>query len=394
MAEEDLPFLAFTWLGKIYINASMAFGSASSCKIFERVANVLQWIVTHVTQWDWISHYLDDFPMLAQTKPELFQQIDRYLALMEKVGMPVAEEKTLGPTQFLEYLGMLLNLLTLTLRIPEDKRLKNLERIDSLLQCHYKRTPTTIKKIQKLAGSLNFICTAIPAGKVFLNDLYRLTCSQDGKPHPSHHRRIPKKVCEDLLIFKSFLEDCGKEEFRSIPFMVKNQVYQHEIELYSDAAGSEDKGFGCVYKNAWAFGLWRHTSIFSQGITPNIALLELYALVMAVEIWAKDLQAKSIILRSDSEATVHSVNRMRSEVPAANQLLKHLALLCLHNQIYFKAIHISGSLNVLSDLLSRQKFQQFRSLHPTANRYPERLPENLWPPRWSAEDMQPPSKKL
>ena len=93
MAKEDLPFLAFTWLGKIYINASMAFGSASSCKIFERVANVLQWIVTHETHWDWISHCLDDFPMLAQPKPELFRQIERYMALMGKVGMPVAEEK-------------------------------------------------------------------------------------------------------------------------------------------------------------------------------------------------------------------------------------------------------------------------------------------------------------
>ena len=86
MAKEDLPFLAFTWLGKIYINASMAFGSTSSCKIFKHVASVLQWIVTHITHWKWISHYLDDFPMLAKTKPDLFKQIERYLALMKKIG--------------------------------------------------------------------------------------------------------------------------------------------------------------------------------------------------------------------------------------------------------------------------------------------------------------------
>ena len=353
MAEEDLPFLAFTWLGKIYINASMAFGSASSCKIFERVESVLQWIVTHETHWAWISHYLDDFLMLAQTRPDLMQQIERYLALMKKVGMPVVEEKTLGPTQFLEYLGMLLNLLTLTLEISEDKRLKNLERIESLLQCHYISKPTTNKKIKKLAGSLNFICTAIPTGKVFVADLYKLTHLQDRKPHPSHHRCILKKVCDDLLIFKSFLQDCGKEEFCSIPFMVKSQVYQHEIKLYMDSARSADRGFGCVFQDAWAFGLWRHTSIFQQGVVPNIALLELYALVIAVEIWAKDLQAKSIILRSDSEATIQSVNHMKSEIPTAHQFLRHLALLCLYNQIYFKVIHIRGSLNVLSNLLSR-----------------------------------------
>ena len=175
---------------------------------------------------------------------------------------------------------------------------------------------------------------------MFLTDLYKLTHSQDGKSHSSHHRHIPKSVCDDLLIFKSFLEDCGKEEFHSIPFMVKNQVYQQEIELYSDAAGSADRGFGVVFQNAWDFGLWRHTTVFQQGLTPNIALLELYALVIAVEIWSKDLQAKSIILRSDSKATSHSVNHMKSEIPAAHQLLKHLALLCLHNQLYFKAVHI------------------------------------------------------
>ena len=166
MAKEDLRFLAFTWKGKYYINSSIAFGSASSCKIFECIASVLQWIVTDKTAWEWISHYLDDFPMLGKTKQVLQKQIDDYMALMQVIGMPVAEHKMIGPTQFLMYLGLLLNLVTMTLQIPEDKRIKNLERIQKLIDVQHSRKQTTAKAIQKLAGSLNFLCAAVPTGKV------------------------------------------------------------------------------------------------------------------------------------------------------------------------------------------------------------------------------------
>ena len=114
--------------------------------------------------------------------------------------MPVAEEKTLGPTQFLEYLGLLLNLLDLTLQIPEDKRVKNIEKIDIVISAFWERKTITCKEIQKVAGSLNFICAAIPAGKVFIADLYKLLRAPDGsKRKQGHHRRASlgqfMKIC-------------------------------------------------------------------------------------------------------------------------------------------------------------------------------------------------------
>ena len=392
MVEEDLRFLAFTWDGKYYINASMAFGSASSCKIFERIATVLQWIVTSETGWKWISHYLDDFPMLAKTKEGLLVQIQKYLALMREIGMPVAEEKTLGPTQFLEYLGLLLNLVNLTLQIPDDKRKKNLKRIQKMLEVFRGRKKTTIKKIQKLAGSLNFLCAAIPAGKVFLSSLYKLTRSPTGIPNPSHHKRITREVYEDLLVFQTFLQDCGKEEFRSIPFLIRRDVFNTELQFLADASGASDKGFGCLLKNSWAFGRWDDTRLFADGFKPNIALLELYAIVIAVELWCRDLSGTGIILHSDNMATVNMINSMRAEIPAAHQLLKHLSLTCLRRQIYFKAIHIEGTLNTLTDSLSRLQFQRFHQLHPTANSQPDPLPANLWPPEWTSDQMKPPKR--
>ena len=47
--------LSFTLNGLIYINTSVPFGSASSCAIFEKVANILQWIIMNETKARWIS---------------------------------------------------------------------------------------------------------------------------------------------------------------------------------------------------------------------------------------------------------------------------------------------------------------------------------------------------
>ena len=388
----DLPLLGFTLDGKYYLNSSVPFGAASSCLIFERVATVLQWIVTSETGWRWISHYLDDFPMLAKTREGLQEQIEKYLALMKRIGMPVAEDKTLGPTQLLEYLGLLLNLLDLTLQIPEDKRVKNIEKIDTVIKVFRERSKLTCKEIQKVAGSLNFICAAIPAGKVFLADLYKLLRAPDGsKRKQGHHRRISRPVYEDMLVFRTFLVECSQERFRSIPFLIKDKRFNEELQLFADSAGAKGLGFGCVYGPRWAYGKWSDTDLF-QFITPNIALLELLAIVMATELWVKHLQGQAIVLRSDNTATVASINSMKSEIPAAQQLLKHMSLNCLHHQIFFKAVHIEGSRNILSDLLSRGKLEEFRVAHPTAQPHPEVLPASLWPPMWKVEDMTPKKK--
>ena len=92
-------------------------------------------------------------------------------------------------------------------------------------------------------------------------------------------------------------------------------------------------------------------------------------------------------------ATVNMINAMKAEIPAAHELLKHLALNCLRKQIFFKAVYVMGTSNTLSDSLSRLKFGQFHTLLPTANSHPEKLPSNLWPPAWSPEQMVPVKRK-
>ena len=147
MRLDQLHLLAFSLNGKIYINSSLPFGATSSCLIFEKVATALQWIVTHETGNSWISHFLDDFPLLGLSHQEVQQFIDEFCAIMQDIGMPVAEDKTLGPTQILEYLGLILNFAMQTVEIPDKKRIKCQTAINKLLSAYRNRQKVTVKDI-------------------------------------------------------------------------------------------------------------------------------------------------------------------------------------------------------------------------------------------------------
>ena len=287
---EDLKYLGFTFQGKFHINSSIPFGAASSCAIFEKVTSALQWIVSNETRCFWTLHFLDDFPLVEKSCDELQDFMSKFTAIMTHIGMPVVVEKTLGPTQELTYLGLLINFPRQVIGIPQDKRQKCVQLIKHMQEVFTSRRKTTIKKIQQLAGSLNFLCQALLAGRPFLASLYPLTRFNNGeKRRAGNHRRLSKETYLDLTMFKSFLDIYGEEKLHTVPFLRQLNIEQDNIQLYADAAGASDKGLGCYYEGQWFQGKWQDTTLFHNGYTPNIALLEMLAIVIAFELWAPHL---------------------------------------------------------------------------------------------------------
>ena len=154
-------------------------------------------------------------------------------------------------------------------------------------------------------------------------------------------------------MFQHFLQANASLSEHSVSFLDWLATFQDSVQLFTDTAGSCALGFGCVFKAHWVHGCWGDTTIFRQGITPNITLLELLAIVTALELWAPQLQGMHIILRSDSSATVGWLTRKQSPIPAAMQLIHHLTLTCLQFQILIKAVHVKGALNQKSNWISR-----------------------------------------
>ena len=311
-----------------------------------------------------------------------------FYAIMHTIGMPVAIRKTLGPTQVLEYLGLVLNFVSQTGGIPQKKRIKCLWLVNQLIDAHTSGRKVTVKTIQRVAGSLNFIIQALPTGRPFLASLYRLTRTADsGCRKSGHHCRIMQETCDDMRVFAKFLDAKANNEIKTVPFLNKLQIFNDQLEFFADTTGAENLGFGAYFQGQWCQGCWHDTTIFAHG-RPNIALLELYAIVIAVETWAPKIAGKSVVLRTDNTATVSFINRMRGDIPAVMTLLRHLALTCLSFQILVKAVHVKGVNNIDSNLISRLETQKFLDCNPSANRTPVELPSSLWPPTWTWSQMQ------
>ena len=306
---------------------------------------------------------------------------------MSRINMPVAEEKTLGPTQLLEYLGLLLDIVNQRIGIPTKKREKCLELIQELLLAKEKHQSVRIRQIQKVAGTLNFICQALPAGKLFMNSLYSLTHGKAGKVQGHHRKRISQEVYNDLSMFKQFLHECAHLSVKYVPFLIKLGVHSNSLQLYSDSAGREDRGLGCRFGTHWAQGFWSDTILFKDGFKPNIALLELLAVIIAIEILCKELSSKTIILHCYNEAAVTMINRKKSDIPAAMNLIRHLTITCLHHQMFVQDQYIKTSLNTWTDLLSRNRMSEFRAAFPEADPALTPLPRSLWPPNWTPSQM-------
>ena len=57
---QDGPLLGVEWEGRVYVDTVLPFGLQSAPKIFNAVADALEWIVRHRGAGE-IDHYLDDF---------------------------------------------------------------------------------------------------------------------------------------------------------------------------------------------------------------------------------------------------------------------------------------------------------------------------------------------
>ena len=173
--------------------------------------------------------------------------MNQFYTIMEHIGMSITKNKTLGPTQILQYLRFLLNFIKQTIQIPIDKRQKYLKLITEALDLHKCRKAMTVKKIQSLAGSLNYICATLPARKVFLTSLYQLLSG----PHPlklGHHHHLTAETVDDLCMFQSFLTKMAHKSMHEIPFLMKQGISSDELQLFLDTAGASNLSFGVYLK--------------------------------------------------------------------------------------------------------------------------------------------------
>ena len=118
---QDRPLQAMQWKGSVYFDPMLPFGLRSAPKIFNAVADALEWYLRSRGVEN-IFHYLDDFIVVGSPGS---RQCAHALATLDSacssLGVPVAEHKREGPTTCLTFLGIAMDTESAQLRLPVDK---------------------------------------------------------------------------------------------------------------------------------------------------------------------------------------------------------------------------------------------------------------------------------
>lgn len=365
VSPQDYELLGFFWEKKYYFDRCLPMGCRTSCKIFERFSSALQWIAINKLGMSAMVHILDDFLIIETSKESAIQKLKLFIQLCEEMGVPLSAEKTVLPTQIIEFVGITLDVLAAEARLPLEK----IDKCNNLLKKFMSMTRCTLKNMQSLIGVLNFACSVIQPGRAFLRRMINLTVKV------SEHQQylyLTEETKADMKIWLSFLENYnGKSMFLNDTFLSSGT-----LELYTDAAQS--KGYSGVYRSQWFYG-----SFPDDWKTLNIMTLEFYPIILSVEIWGPLWKNHAILFFTDNEALVSVINKQTSQVGQVMRMVRHLVLRCLQYNILFKAKHIPGKKNILADCLSRFQVEQFFKLAPKAQNKPRSIPEiylpkNFW----------------
>ena len=102
---DDIPLLGVQWNGKSYMDRMLPFGLRSAPKIFNALADALEWVCRQAGVKD-IYHYLDDFAIVGPPEsPTCARHLGIFRRECRVLGVPLAEDKTEGPATCLTPFG-------------------------------------------------------------------------------------------------------------------------------------------------------------------------------------------------------------------------------------------------------------------------------------------------
>ena len=169
----DLALLRVRWHGDVFVDVALPFGLRSAPKIFSAVADALLWVMLRSGVSAAI-HYLNDFLFMGSENPrQCAENLQQALAVCERLGVRVAHAKTAGPSPVIVFLGIEIDTVSRSLRLPQEKQ----SRLHSLCEGWLSRKVCSKRELLSLIGVLHHASTVIRPGRSFVRRLIDLSTS-------------------------------------------------------------------------------------------------------------------------------------------------------------------------------------------------------------------------
>ncbi|XP_065180047.1 hemicentin-1-like [Sycon ciliatum] len=250
------------------------------------------------------------------------KRLNVVLSVFRYLGVPIADEKTVGPTSCLTFLGIELDSVQKVARLPQDK----VDDIRFRLLAFRQRQSCRLRELEQLLGKLNFASRVITPGRTFMRRLYDAMLNVS---KPYHRIRLSPECHLDLLWWSHLLDGLNGKSF----FLDLQETLASDILIEADASGAI--GHGAVYGTHWFADTWspQHTPLC-------ITFKDLYPISIACATWGHQWCRQRIRFHTDNEDVTAVLKSGTSRCPNVMSLLRRLFFICAKGNFMVTARHI------------------------------------------------------
>ena len=326
-------YVRFQWEGRIYEFLSLCFGLGPAPRIFTKLLKVPIALLRRLNIR--IIIYLDDMLIMCQSQGELVVARETLIFLLQHLGFVINQKKSLlTPVQKIEFLGMEINSVTMTLTLPQEKVNKLLQQCQGVLE----NPMISLWNLSSLIGSLCSTAQAVLPSQLQVRYLQQQLISVLGKVRSYQH-----KITLDLDSLKEirwWISNLRLTNGRSI-------LAPHSRTVIQTDASKKGWGAHCLGKSVG--GQWSQKE--SQ---LHINLLELKAVHLALLTFSKAQNLKSVHIQMDNMTALSYLVKMGgTHSRELTSLAKEIWDFLLSEQITITAEYLPGVLNVQADRASR-----------------------------------------
>ena len=380
-------------IGFISLRSKVPLGCTTSYDTYQSLGKIIEFIFRECLKTHFPTsrtvRFVDDckgcLPPTSDFEPQqtlATRAFNDLVATFERVGIPMA--KWLKPHQRGTWSGHVIDShrpMAATLKADRRKFL-----IEGLQHwCTAAVLSKTHSEVMSWHGTLRHAIGVIPDALIFINPtrLFMKKCGKRDRTTPNCTTIVPDGVKASQHHLLCLLL-CPL--FTGVHLLLP-AAHRLQVRLgFANTAASDAAfvGMGAVFGNRW-FGEPFSPEILQlaqRATSKSINFLEGVGIVNTCATGGPHWEGTVVTLDTDSLGFVQAFRKQQTECPFIDVLL--VALHHIQAVYRFKLVltHIPGVDNTDPDLLSRQKFEEFRSRNPCANQEP--TPLLPWPvlPSW------------
>ena len=333
VAVEHRKFLRFHWNNQLFQYTCFPNGLACCPRKFTKL---LKPVYAELRKkGHLLVPYLDDSYLQGESELECWENVRETVTLFQKLGFIIHPVKSVfHPTQELEFLGFIVNSVTMTIRITPEKALNIQSQCTKFLH-------KSIVKIRDLAHIIGLLVSSLPGvqmGMLFYRHLEneKIDILKANNGNFDALCTISETCTSDLQWWRDNITHAKKKILQTDP----------DITIRSDAS---KEGWGAELNNKRTGGRW-----LPDETILHINELELLAILFALKSLCNDVKKTHIRVERDNTTAVCYVNNMGgSKSRPCNNIARQIWMWALEHDNWITTAHLPGKDNTVADRESR-----------------------------------------